>query len=55
MNTLVTHLVETYGLEVALSSGGLQDASGERSWELPIDPAQGDRAMAALRQAEPRS
>ena len=53
MNTLVSHLVETYGLEAALSSGGLQDASGERSWELPIDPAQGDRAMAALRHAEP--
>jgi hypothetical protein len=53
VNELVDHLVETYGLEVAMKNGALHNAAAQRTWELPKDPKQGARAMAALKQAEP--
>jgi hypothetical protein len=53
MTELVDHLVETYGLEMVMKNGVLHKAGGPRSWELPKDPGQGAKAMAALKQAEP--
>jgi hypothetical protein len=50
---LVDHLVDTYGLEIALRDGALHKLAGERSWELPDNPKQAARAMAALKHAEP--
>ncbi|MFK7928956.1 MAG: hypothetical protein AB8H79_12260 [Myxococcota bacterium] len=51
---LVAHLVETYGLGIVMKDGRLQTLDGERSWALPEDHNQAAKAMAALRQAEPR-
>ncbi len=53
VSDLVVHLVESYGLEVVMKDGALYSNAAQRSWELPTDPRQGARAMAALRQAEP--
>ncbi len=53
MKELVEHLVETYGLEMVMKDGALHKTAGNRSWELPTDPTQGARAMAALKAAEP--
>jgi hypothetical protein len=53
VNELVDHLVETYGLEMVMKNGVLHKTGGQRSWELPKDPDQGAKAMAALKQAEP--
>ena len=53
VDTLVGHLGEEYGLEVVMKDRALYKTAGERSWELPTDPKQGGRAMAALKQAEP--
>jgi hypothetical protein len=53
VNKLVGHLGEEYGLEVVMKDGDLYKTAGERSWELPTDPKQGARVMAALKQAEP--
>ena len=36
-----------------MKDGALHDAEGLRRWDLPEDPKQGARAMAALKQAEP--
>ena len=54
MSDLLNPLVETYGLETVIHSGALHDASGQRKWDLPEDPAQGAKAMESLRRAEPR-
>lgn len=53
VHTLVEHLIEEYGLEVVMKDRGLYKTAGQRTWELPTDPKQGGRAMAALKQAEP--
>ena len=53
VNKLVEHLIEEYGLEVVMKDRGLYKTAGQRAWELPEDPKQGARAMAALKQAEP--
>ena len=53
VNELVGHLGEEYGLEVVMKDRGLYKTAGERTWELPTDPKEGGRAMAALKQAEP--
>jgi len=53
VNKLVEHLIEEYGLEVVMKDRALYKTAGQRSWELPTDPKQGGRAMAALKQAEP--
>jgi hypothetical protein len=53
VNELVEHLVESYGLEVVMKDRALYKTAGQRTWDLPTDPKQGGRAMAALKQAEP--
>ena len=53
VNELVGHLGEEYGLEVVMKDRGLYKTAGERTRELPTDPKEGGRAMAALKQAEP--
>jgi hypothetical protein len=53
VSQLVNHLGEEYGLEVVMKDRGLYKTAGQRIWELPTDPKQGGRAMAALKQAEP--
>ena len=53
VNELVDHLVESYGLEVVMKDRALHNIASQRTWELPTDPKQGGRAMAALKQAEP--
>ena len=53
LNTLVEHLVETYGLEMVMRDGVLHKMGRERSWELPDNPKQAARALAHLKQAEP--
>jgi len=53
VSKLVNHLGEEYGLEVVMKDGGLYKTAGQRTWELPTDPSQGARAIAALKQAEP--
>jgi hypothetical protein len=53
VNKLVEHLIEEYGLEVVMKDRGLYKTAGQRTWELPTDPKQGARAIAALKQAEP--
>jgi hypothetical protein len=53
VNDLVEHLIEEYGLEVVMKDRALYKTAGQRTWELPTDPKQGDRAMVALKQAEP--
>ena len=53
VNKLVEHLIEEYGLEVVMKDRALYKTAGQRTWELPTDPKQGGRAMAALKQAEP--
>ena len=50
---LVEHLIEEYGLEVVIQDRALYKTAGQRTWEIPTDPKQGGRAMAALKQAEP--
>ena len=50
---LVDHLVETYGLEMVMKNGAIYKTAGQRTWQLPKDPQQGAKAMAALREAEP--
>jgi hypothetical protein len=52
-NTLVDHLVETYGLDIFIMNGALHKTGSERSWELPDKAEQAARAMTALKQAEP--
>jgi len=53
VSKLVNHLAEEYGLEVVMKDGGLYKTAGQRTWDLPTDPDQGARAIAALKQAEP--
>ena len=53
MKELVEHLVETYGLEMVMMNGALHKTAGQRTWEIPNDPQQGAKVMAALKQAEP--
>jgi len=53
VHELVDHVVESYGLEVLMKDGALYSTAAQRSWELPTDPKQAARAMAALKQAEP--
>ena len=53
VNKLVEHLIGEYGLEVVMKDRGLYKTAGQRTWELPTDPKQGARAIAALKQAEP--
>jgi hypothetical protein len=60
MTELVDHLVETYASmpnswarEPPNSSTKSNFAARPHSWELPKDPGQGAKAMAALKQAEP--
>ena len=53
VNGLVEHLIGEYGLEVVIQERALYKTAGQRTWEIPTDPKQGGRAMAALKQAEP--
>ncbi len=53
LGELVSHLIETYALEVVMSGGALHSVDGEHTWTLPEDPKLAAKVMSALRQAAP--
>ena len=53
MYDIVTHVTQTYGLEVIMRGGALHNEGSERSWQLPENADQAHRAVRLLRDAEP--